>query len=187
MSWKGGRTATKKVYLGDGRMQEMEGRQKGVLVMTSHKLVWVDERGLFGKSYHPNTTINLEDVEGVSIGGWVSKYVTIADKRGSHDFHLNGVGEGEFTEFRQTIVGQSNLRKSSISEEKRREKIQVMVDFSFLKQYMEKGGAILRTVKCMNCGASMALPETGKTVVCTHCGTIHYSEDIFEKIKQLIG
>jgi len=37
------------------------------------------------------------------------------------------------------------------------------------------------------CGASMHLPENGNTVDCPYCKRTHRVEDIFEKVKQLIG
>jgi ribosomal protein S27AE len=64
--------------------------------------------------------------------------------------------------------------------------IQVL-DFSSLKDYMTKGGLVLQTTKCPECGAPMALPTTGNQTKCEHCGNIVYAQDIFEKVKSLIG
>ncbi len=52
---------------------------------------------------------------------------------------------------------------------------------------MEKGGMMVQKISCANCGASMGLPEKGNTVECAYCKTTHRVEDIFEKIKRLIG
>lgn len=186
-SWKGSRKGPLRTYVIDGQTRQSQTWPKGILVMTTQRLVWVDQRGLFQKSYHPEVSVGLEDVKGISLGGWLRKYVTIASNETSDDFRLDFVGEREFPEFKQNVMSQSALRKSSISEQKQKERINVTIDFSFLKQYMERGGTILRTVKCTNCGAPMQLPEAGNKIVCPHCGTTHYSEDIFDKVKQLIG
>ena len=52
---------------------------------------------------------------------------------------------------------------------------------------MERGGLILETVKCPECGAPVKLPEVGNYVVCEHCGNTIYAQDIFEKVKELTG
>jgi hypothetical protein len=45
----------------------------------------------------------------------------------------------------------------------------VVLDFSSLKEYMEKGGLVLQKTKCEYCGSTI------------------YAQDIFEKVKSLIG
>jgi len=36
-----------------------------------------------------------------------------------------------------------------------------MLDFSFLKTYMEKGGLVMQVLKCPECGAGAEFPKTG--------------------------
>lgn len=68
-----------------------------------------------------------------------------------------------------------------------RKKIPVVIDFSFLKTFIEKGGIVLTALKCPHCGAPIKMPKNGTATVCDHCGSTIYAQDIFEKVKTLIG
>jgi DNA-directed RNA polymerase subunit RPC12/RpoP len=77
-------------------------------------------------------------------------------------------------------------RKEALEAERKRDKIHVLLDFSFLKDIMEKGGLIMQVLKCPECGASFDFPQSGNLTKCTHCGKTIYAQDIFEKVKDLI-
>jgi hypothetical protein len=64
--------------------------------------------------------------------------------------------------------------------------IQVVLDFSSLKDIMSKGGLIMSSYKCPNCSGMVDLPEAGKVLICKYCGSPIKPVDIFEKIKSLI-
>jgi ribosomal protein S27AE len=70
--------------------------------------------------------------------------------------------------------------------ERKKERVQVVLDFSALKDAMLKGGLTLQKTKCPECGASITLPTTGNQIKCEYCGSTIYAQDIFEKIKSLI-
>ena len=95
--------------------------------------------------------------------------------------------EAEFATFQGVVMKYRTERKLAILELQKKGRVQVVLDFSFLKAYMEKGGMVVQKISCANCGASMHLPEKGNTVDCLYCRTTHRVEDIFEKVKQLIG
>jgi len=164
--------------------------RKGILVLTNRKLVWLEQRGILSKSYHPLITIPLEDIRGLSRGGAIIKYVSIARSQGEHIFRLvkpRVRKNEEFNLFKQIIFEQVEARKREIEAMKRKERVHIMIDFSFLKNYMEKGGMILQTFKCPECGAPIKLPEKGNSTKCDHCGKVIYAQDVFQKIKELIG
>ena len=71
--------------------------------------------------------------------------------------------------------------------EKQKERVHIHLDFSFVKDYMAKGGLMMQSVRCIECGGNLSLPESGSQVVCEACGTTIYAQDIFDKIKALIG
>lgn len=77
-------------------------------------------------------------------------------------------------------------RKEEIDSDRRREKIHIMLDFSSLKTYMEKGGLLLQTVKCPHCDGPISLPTSGSTTICKHCGREIFARDIYDVIKKLI-
>ncbi len=95
--------------------------------------------------------------------------------------------EDEFGAFQETVMKYRAERKFAILELEKKERVQILLDFSFLKDYMEKGGMMVQKITCANCGGSMHLPEKGNTVDCPYCKTTHRVEDIFERVKQLIG
>jgi ribosomal protein S27AE len=53
--------------------------------------------------------------------------------------------------------------------------------------YMEDGGMVVQNLKCPECGASVRFPDAGSQSVCDHCGANIYANDVFKKIKDLIG
>jgi len=65
--------------------------------------------------------------------------------------------------------------------------VQVLLDFSFLRKYMEDGGMVVQNLKCPECGASVKFLDAGSQSVCDHCGANIYANDVFKKIKDLIG
>lgn len=160
-------------------------RKEGCVLLTSRRFVGIEKRGVFSKSYYPTTHISLEKVRGVSKG------VTIIDDQGETIFSsLRNFGDRTLCRsvnlipvFRTAV----KLRKAELASEKKKERVQIVLDFSSLKDYMEKGGLMMQTFRCPHCSAPVEFPEKGKTTKCDHCGSKIYARDIFEKIKELIG
>ena len=190
-SWRGNREIAQKVAVrgsyGTTRMQNVKERKNGFLVLTNQRLLFLEEHGVFGKSYHQVLAIPLMKVGGISIGGSLSPFVSIADDVETHVFHVYPIGKDEFDPFRSLIVDECRKRKEELEAEKRKERVQVVLDFSSLRDYMEKGGLVLQKTKCPECGAPVALPTTGNQTKCAHCGSMIYAQDIFEKVRSLIG
>jgi ribosomal protein S27AE len=189
-SWRGNREMTEKVVIRGSfgqPMQKAKERKNGVLVLTNQKLLFLEEHGVFGKSYHQVLMIPLMKVGGISMGGMLMPFISIADDMENHMFHLVGIGKNEFGSFRQLIMDQCRQRREEIEAEKKRERVQVVLDFSTLKDYMDKGGLVLQKTKCPECGAPIELPTVGNQISCQHCGSVVYAQDIFEKVKSLIG
>ena len=84
------------------------------------------------------------------------------------------------------ISSQISSRRIEIEEEKRKSRIQYVVDFSFLKAQMERGGISLESIKCPSCGASVHLPAQGSYFKCAYCGSLIHSHDVFERMKGLL-
>jgi len=174
-------------YVKRYKPHEVKERKNGFLVLTNERLVWLEQRGIFGKSYHALFEMPLEHLKGISMGGAIMKYVSITDAEGEQTFHLMGIGSRELDSFKQTVFEQVEARKRSLEEEKQKDRVHILLDFSFLKSYMEKGGLVLQTFKCPECGASVKFPDAGSQTVCGHCGANIYANDVFKKIKDLIG
>ena len=124
--WKGyykaQTTVMKKTWFGR-RPKTVKRKKNGILVLTNRKLVWIEEMGIFAKSYHPLVTIPLENIEGISMGGAISKYVSIADTAGEYIFHLMDprvVNLDDLNFFKRIVFYQVNARKQELEAEKRR-------------------------------------------------------------------
>ena len=184
-SWYGNREVPTQMVV-EGTTRNTKIRKKGVLVLTNQRLLFLEEHGIFGKSYHQTVAISLPKIQGISMGGTLMPFVSIADEIQPHVFHIDGIGKNEFDPFRALIIEQSQKRIAEIEAEKKKERVQLIIDFSMLKDYMEKGGLILQKTKCPECGAPIPIPTSGNQIVCQHCGSTILAQDIFEKIKGLI-
>jgi RNase P subunit RPR2 len=79
---------------------------------------------------------------------------------------------------------EKNCLNGQVSKENK--DIQIILDFSSLKDIMAKGGLVMTTYKCPNCGGMVNIPEAGKVLMCQYCGAPIKPVDIFEKIKSII-
>ena len=186
--WEGNRETVQKMAMqGQYRgVQDVKTRKEGILALTTQRLLFLEAHGIFGKSYHQTLTIPLSKLAGVSVGGSLAPFISIADDQENHVFHLRGIGKKEFPALRQKIMECCQQRKEELETESKKERIQILVDFSNLKDYMEKGGLVLQNTKCPECNAPIPIPTSGNQVVCQHCGSTILAQDIFEKIKSLI-
>jgi hypothetical protein len=150
---------------------------KGYLVLSNQRLVFVSMQGSLLSLTH---SFNLEDIIAVTPIG--NKQLEVVDRENIRR---------EFVQMpSQQII---ELIKSSVIERKnqlllasKKENIQIVLDFSSLKDVMAKGGLVMTTYKCPNCNGMVNIPEAGKVVVCQYCGTPIKPVDIFEKIKLLL-
>ena len=190
--WEGNVETIGKTTITKGRLRKRQKtvdtkeKENGILVLTNRRLLWATARGVFGKSYHITHEIPLEDIKGISSGGALRKYISLRDSYNEYRFHLDGKYSG-LEEFNPLIQTAMNARKEEIQAEKRKERVHLMIDFSALQDYMKKGGLVLQSVKCPTCSAPLSLPEKGNQTVCGHCGNTVYAQDIFQRVKELIG
>lgn len=114
---------------------------------------------------------------------YINLYSEIAEEYGfkykSHSQYPSYMGVVQFIEL--------DFVFEKIPEQpKQTQTIQVVLDFTSLKDVMSKGGIVMTTYKCPNCNGMVNLPEEGKVLMCQYCGTPIKPIDIFEKIKSLI-
>ena len=64
--------------------------------------------------------------------------------------------------------------------------LNVSMDFTWLRSEMEKGGLMLSTVKCTQCGGKLELPKSGDMMNCKYCGSTIHAVDVFDKIRLLM-
>jgi len=175
--------------------------QGGTLLLTNRRLLWLEQHVTTRRSGFLSTTtesswlvryeIPLDRIKGITGSSgdsqsWLSapSEVHIVDERGEHRFKLYYA----FVEvFKPTVEAAVVLRQDEVEREKRQDKVQVLLDFSFLRKYMEDGGMVVQNLKCPVCGASVKFPDAGSQSMCSHCGANIYANDVFKKIKDLIG
>lgn len=138
----------------------------------------VSARG--GLTLHPSVTVSVEQ-EG-RIRNVVLTNLTQAG--GSPLKHISTIAPSTA----QRILNASiEKRLYAMDEGRKKDRIQYVLDFTFLKAEMEKGGVVVQTIKCPNCGASSELPSTGSRIGCIYCGIPVLAQDVFNKMKGIIG
>lgn len=136
------------------REKEETKRKKGVLVLTNQRLLWFEQRGLFGKSYHTLFEVFLRTLKGISMGGRLRKYVSITDEKEEYRFHLKGIGEKELEPFKDMILRQveklkeTNAMKSPVFQKEVITKEIVMIPCDYCKALTPQTSTF-----CPNCGA----------------------------------
>ncbi len=86
--------------------KEAKDRTSGVLVLTNQRLLWLEKRGMLSTAYRASFEIDLRELQGITCGGAISKWVSITDKDGESVFHLHGVGPKEIEPFKDMILRQ---------------------------------------------------------------------------------
>jgi len=76
-------------------------------------------------------------------------------------------------------------KRNQIQDQKKKGRIQVVPDFSSLKDVMAKGGVVMSTYNCPKCNAMVDIPEAGKVMFCKYCGAPIKPVDILDRIKSL--
>jgi len=138
-SWWGNRLVPNQRYRGNARAQPMI-FQTGALLLTSRRLIWLEKRqiGVWKPQVNYQVAIDmpLESVKSVSAesgdsGDWQkTRKVSIVSENGEKAFNL----QGAFQELlRPTVENAIKQRRDEIEAEKKRDKVHVMLDFSFLK------------------------------------------------------
>jgi len=160
----------------------------GNLFLTNKRLIFEHASGLFSRRVYVTLDLPLEGIGRVSVEGTLTKKLVVYAKKG---FISNFPTHLEFSvrnplQWQDKVMSFTKEKIESIETEKRKERVQIILDFSALKRYMEKGGLTLQKTKCPEYNAPMKLPQSGNQIICEHCGTPIYAQDIFEKIKDLI-
>ena len=172
----------------------------GFLLETNQRLIFLKEKGVLSKNYHPIIAIELEKISGCSITGGFNKKLQINVPK---EISALPPCFGSFREIDLPTLKPNKSRKTQemqleindlirnrlleIEEEKKKQRIQYILDFSFLKAEMEKGGLVMQTIKCPSCHASIQLPDSGNSLKCQYCGSQILAQDVFDKMKGLIG
>ena len=158
------------------------------ILLTNRRLVFEHSSGLLTKQSYCLLSLPLLSIQDVNVerGFFKGRLVIIARGEGYSGLPRIETEVDSPDQWRMSVLAQITARHAAIEEEKRRSRIQYVLDFSFLKTEMERGGVVLSSFKCPNCGASVELPPGGTSCTCAYCKSVIQAQDIFEKIKGLL-
>ncbi len=166
----------------------------GILVITRKQLLFIEQmQGIWNPKdeYNCREIIPLESIQAMSVfkhwKGGLRINVSYEESGGKHDRGFTGKKRVVLDDIKGIIEKHRSKRVKVFEEEKKKERIQVVLDFSFLKHQLEKGGITLTTIKCPNCSGDVQIPEHGDIFKCQYCGSKVKAVDIFERMKGLIS
>ena len=174
----------------------------GFLVLTDRRMVFIASSGLMVTKHEVALSIDYEDILGVECLKGISHKLRISHRWSAtpaafHTFMdasvsaVNMMTSGDAIIppelIKENLVLRIEDRLMKMEEERKREKTQLILDFSFLKSILEKGGVVMQSMRCPSCGADLQMPKSGTTVKCDYCGTPVNAIDIFERIRGLLA
>ena len=160
----------------------------GTFILTNRRVLFEHSSGLVSRRAFTVLDLPLLAVKDVRIERVFpkTKLVLIAQGEGYSGVPRIEVEVNSADRWASMISSQISSRRLEVEEEKRKSRIQYVVDFSFLKAQMERGGISLESIKCPSCGANVQLPAQGSYFKCAYCGGLIQSQDVFERMKGLL-
>jgi hypothetical protein len=64
--------------------------------------------------------------------------------------------------------------------------VEEIVDFLALNELLLEHGVVAEAFNCPKCNGMLEIPESGKLLLCKHCGAPIKPEEVYEKIKPLL-
>jgi len=132
--------------------KEAKERHSGVLVLTNQRLLWLERRGMLSKTHRASSEINLRELQGITCGGAIKKWISITDNNAEYVFHLSRVGKKEIEPFRDMILRQvEKLKETTTKETTTKEVVTrevVMIPCEYCGSLMPQ-----TSIFCPNCGA----------------------------------
>ncbi|HZY47640.1 MAG TPA: hypothetical protein VFE96_07580 [Candidatus Bathyarchaeia archaeon] len=179
--------------LGQVRIAE----HRGQLFLTSERIVWL-QNGVFAFE------VPLEDITSFAAAstyqGSEDAVIVLKSARRNIESWLRlwlwygATGNTEvardnraLSRVRGVVLRQQQIKRERIQREKQQERVQVILDFSSIKDTLAKGGVVATTFNCPQCAGPLNLPEAGKQLTCRYCGATIRPVDLFDKIKSLVS
>jgi hypothetical protein len=163
-----------------------------VMIVTNQRVIVASKNGMFlSKNYSVSYTANLEDITSLAMGkaGLVDTLMIMHTGQNIEFSDLNSFKpsiRALFPTFNTAISQKKNQIRLEQERIQSQQRVQIVLDFSALKDVMSKGGLVMTSYKCTNCGGKLEIPEAGQVLSCKYCGISIKPVDIFEKIKNLL-
>ena len=172
-------------------------QHNGQLFLTNERLIWLQD-GMF------NFEIPLEDLNSftaaVTYQGSNESCIVLRSSRRNVDAWLKlwlwygtksnvevAKDNRAFSRVQGMIFGQQRKKRERMLKEKQREHVQIVLDFSSIRETLSRGGLALSSLKCPECLGALELPDSGKETTCKYCGATIKPVDLFDKIKNIVG
>ena len=179
--------------LGQARIAE----NRGQLFLTSERLVWL-QNGIF------TFEVPLEDITSFAAAstyqGSSQAVIVLKSARRNVDSWLRlwlwygtasnvevALDPRAFNRVRGMVFRQQQIKRERLQREKQQGRVQIVLDFSSIKDTLAKGGVVATTFNCPQCAGPLSLPDTGQQTTCKYCGATIKPVDLFEKIKSLVS
>ena len=173
----------------------------GFLVLTDRRVVFIASRGLMVTKYEVALSIDYEDILGLDCVSGFSQKLRISHKGSAtpaalHTFIDASAFAANLMTSQDSIIAPEVIKEDlatrikdrliEMEEDRKRGTTQLVLDFSFLKSILEKGGVVMQSMRCPSCGADLQMPKSGSTMKCEYCGTTVKAIDVFDRIRDLL-
>ncbi len=168
-------------------------------------LIFAKDMGFFRDKYELVESVTYDKIMGISTSmegnlwimrpkvilffevGEAMSRLELYDLSTVDPFSLDIVGPVDLIELKEELEVRGRKCREMNEAKKRMDRVQLVLDFSFLKEQLGKGGLVVQTIKCPTCGANVKLPQEGNTTKCEYCHSTIYAADLFEKLKVMLG
>lgn len=184
-------------------------KRSGILVATDQRLLFFSKttsadafRSSFGiPTATSETTCKWSDIEleeirsyqvsvrsrgtaSLSVFFWNRGMVENVEYWYLHDLDTNTLqvkGKTAIEELRRTMESMINTRLTKLKEESTYAEKKRLVDFSTLREKMEKEGIAMKTFRCPSCGGDISIPPSGMNIKCQYCGSTVFVRELMEE------
>lgn len=179
-------------------------KQEGVLMLSDRRMLFMTEKYKWDGMVRTDEIIRslgyAIDLSAIAALRTSPDALTILVKRDEvnvrevHLFNLSQVSWEDLKAKDKVVVEQArfNLQMlvdhyhEEMEKERSRMGTQLIMDFSFLRGILERGGIIIQSAKCPNCGSAVRFPDGGTMVTCTYCGSDLQAYDVLERLRSII-
>lgn len=160
----------------------------GYLVLTDRRLVFAEMVSPRNVAFRIKESIGLETLINVSVQrDWNRLYITYLAGGSSVEKMFSGLAGLDVSTVEHETERARVTRVEAFDREKAQARVQYLLDFSFLKSQLEQGGITVSSIRCPDCRASLDLPGSGSSTRCPHCGATVVAQNVFDRMKGLIG
>lgn len=157
----------------------VEHKCKGFLFLTTDRLMFIS------RNHSLDLRLYYENIMVVEAETVIDNYLQIiTNTREVYRFKVKSVSDEELSDKIQAMIAE---KVSLLAKEQKSERVQLVLDFSFLRPLVEKG-IVMKVLRCPYCGGKIDnLPLSGDFFNCTYCGHKIYATDIHKEINRLLG